>query len=100
MESWDMGIIGTSYTLPHHLPFKDGLSWAAYEFLQHQCNSSNTEEVGISIIPAGITYTTKNKWRSDVVVEQVLKIDLTLCTFFLLTPNSMQIRRAHTYHSA
>ncbi|KAI8140451.1 hypothetical protein BJV82DRAFT_622603 [Fennellomyces sp. T-0311] len=68
---------GTSYTLPHHLPFKDGLSWAAYEFLQHQCNSGNTEEVGISIIPAGITYTTKNKWRSDVVVEYGEPIRIT-----------------------
>ncbi|KAI9488843.1 hypothetical protein BDB00DRAFT_877014 [Zychaea mexicana] len=56
---------GTSYTLPHHLPFKDGLSWAAYEYLLDQCSKgSNPEDVGISIIPAGITYTTKNKWRS------------------------------------
>ncbi|KAG2223521.1 hypothetical protein INT45_000841 [Circinella minor] len=60
---------GTSYTLPHHLPFKDGLSWAAYEYLLDQCNKAttngSTEEVGISIIPAGITYTTKNKWRTQ-----------------------------------
>ncbi|KAI9312016.1 hypothetical protein BX666DRAFT_1991921 [Dichotomocladium elegans] len=54
---------GTSYTLPHHLPFKDGMSWAAFEFL------SQRPDAVLHVIPVGITYTTKNKWRSDVVVE-------------------------------
>ncbi|CDS05953.1 hypothetical protein LRAMOSA08481 [Lichtheimia ramosa] len=54
---------GTSYTLPHHLPFKDGMSWAAFEFLSHH------PDIPLTVIPVGITYTTKNKWRSDVVVE-------------------------------
>lgn len=56
-------ILGTSYTLPHHLPFKDGMSWAAFEFLSHH------PDIPLTVIPVGITYTTKNKWRSDVVVE-------------------------------
>ncbi|KAI8371505.1 uncharacterized protein BYT42DRAFT_595028 [Radiomyces spectabilis] len=61
---------GTSYTAPKHLPFKDGLSWATYEYLTQQVNNSKTEGPRhIDIIPVGITYTTKNKWRSDVIVE-------------------------------
>ncbi|KAI9258164.1 hypothetical protein BDA99DRAFT_539174 [Phascolomyces articulosus] len=42
---------GTSYTLPHHLPFKDGLSWAAYEYLLDQCNKSNNPEEESHILP-------------------------------------------------
>jgi glycerol-3-phosphate O-acyltransferase/dihydroxyacetone phosphate acyltransferase len=66
---------GTSYTAPHHLPFKDGLSWAAYEFLaqQHQRRQSGeaASHTSITILPVGITYTTKDKWRSDVIVQYV-----------------------------
>ncbi|CAO3660766.1 unnamed protein product [Umbelopsis ramanniana] len=64
---------GTSYTAPHHLPFKDGLSWAAYEFLaqQHQRRQRGepAPHSSITILPVGITYTTKDKWRSDVIVH-------------------------------
>ncbi|ORZ14728.1 hypothetical protein BCR42DRAFT_329160 [Absidia repens] len=59
---------GTSYTQPNHLPFKDGLSWATFEYLTQQ-KSNNSDDTSIPIIPVGITYTTKNKWRSDVVIE-------------------------------
>ncbi|KAI7863428.1 hypothetical protein BDF14DRAFT_1734024 [Spinellus fusiger] len=63
---------GTSYTAPHHLPFKDGLSWATFEYLSQQallgCDPS------VSIVPVGITYSTKNKWRSDVIVEQPILV--------------------------
>ncbi|KAF7723522.1 hypothetical protein EC973_001897 [Apophysomyces ossiformis] len=62
---------GTSYTAPCHLPFKDGISWATYEYLSQQASKSD-EPVQISIVPVGLTYTTKNKWRSDVIVEQVV----------------------------
>ncbi|KAI8335716.1 hypothetical protein BC941DRAFT_429157 [Chlamydoabsidia padenii] len=59
---------GTSYTRPDHLPFKDGFAWAAFEYLtrQKQQYSDNTY---FPIVPVGITYTTKNKWRSNVVIE-------------------------------
>ncbi|KAI8336644.1 hypothetical protein BC941DRAFT_471176 [Chlamydoabsidia padenii] len=61
---------GTSYTQPKHLPFKDGLSWATFEYLTQQQTSNRSGEVTqLPIIPVGITYTTKNKWRSDVVIE-------------------------------
>ncbi|CAO3590661.1 unnamed protein product [Absidia cylindrospora] len=59
---------GTSYTRPDHLPFKDGLSWATFEYLEQQ-KSKHEQDMYLPIIPVGITYTTKNKWRSDVVVE-------------------------------
>lgn len=63
-------IIGTSYTAPNHLPFKDGISWASFEYLtQLATKQYETSPKSISIIPVGITYSTKNRWRSEVVVE-------------------------------
>ncbi|SAM05606.1 hypothetical protein [Absidia glauca] len=59
---------GTSYTRPDHLPFKDGFAWTAFEYLSQQKERHN-EDTYLPIVPVGITYTTKNKWRSDVVVE-------------------------------
>ncbi|KAI8096711.1 uncharacterized protein BX664DRAFT_383116 [Halteromyces radiatus] len=59
---------GTSYTAPNHLPFKDGLSWATFEYLTQQ-KANGFQGTPLPIIPVGITYTTKNKWRSDVVIE-------------------------------
>jgi glycerol-3-phosphate O-acyltransferase/dihydroxyacetone phosphate acyltransferase len=58
---------GTSYTLPHIMPLRDGLSWAA---LQH---ALEMEEAGEShrtapVIPAGITYVEKHKWRSMAII--------------------------------
>jgi glycerol-3-phosphate O-acyltransferase/dihydroxyacetone phosphate acyltransferase len=60
--------VGTSYTAPNHLPFKDGISWASFEYLTQLANRE-AEQTSISIIPVGITYSTKNRWRSEVVVE-------------------------------
>ncbi|ORX49460.1 hypothetical protein DM01DRAFT_1325635 [Hesseltinella vesiculosa] len=59
---------GTSYTAPMHLPFKDGISWATFEYLTQQ-QSLNKQPLQLSIVPVGITYTTKNRWRSDVIIE-------------------------------
>lgn len=72
---------GTSYTAPHHLPFKDGLSWAAYEFLSQQHERRQRGEPApyhyVTVLPVGITYTTKDKWRSDVIVQYAkpIKVD-------------------------
>ncbi|KAI8971094.1 hypothetical protein BDB01DRAFT_845253 [Pilobolus umbonatus] len=63
---------GTSYTAPTHLPFKDGISWASFEYLTHlQEQSKEKEDIpeDVSIIPVGITYSIKNRWRSEVIVE-------------------------------
>jgi glycerol-3-phosphate O-acyltransferase/dihydroxyacetone phosphate acyltransferase len=71
-------IAGTSYTAPHHLPFKDGLSWAAYEFLSQQHDRRQRGEPApynyVTVLPVGITYTTKDKWRSDVIVQYVFAL--------------------------
>ncbi|KAF1797426.1 hypothetical protein FB192DRAFT_1399849 [Mucor lusitanicus] len=59
---------GTSYTAPNHLPFKDGISWASFEYLTQLAQREEGPE-SVSIIPVGITYSTKNRWRSEMVVE-------------------------------
>ncbi|KAI7906157.1 uncharacterized protein BX663DRAFT_403877, partial [Cokeromyces recurvatus] len=76
LESLDQGAVvalfpeGTSYTAPNHLPFKNGISWASFEYLTQIANRNiENESKSISIIPVGITYTTKNKWRNEVIVE-------------------------------
>lgn len=61
-------IIGTSYTAPKHLPFKDGISWASFEYLEQLATRMDGPK-SVSIIPVGITYSTKNRWRSEAVVE-------------------------------
>lgn len=61
-------IIGTSYTAPKHLPFKDGISWASFEYLEQLATRDHGPR-SVSIIPVGITYSTKNRWRSEAVVE-------------------------------
>lgn len=61
-------VIGTSYTAPNHLPFKDGISWASFEYLT-QLSTRKEGPKSVSIIPVGITYSTKNRWRSEAVVE-------------------------------
>ncbi|KAI8979171.1 hypothetical protein BDF20DRAFT_912797 [Mycotypha africana] len=64
---------GTSYTAPNHLPFKDGISWVTFEYLTQLAekakNQPQEQPQSISIIPVGITYSIKNRWRSDVIVE-------------------------------
>ncbi|KAI8076551.1 uncharacterized protein B0P05DRAFT_546332 [Gilbertella persicaria] len=75
LQSLDQGAVvalfpeGTSYTAPNHLPFKDGISWASFEYLTQLADRQDPEQTSISIIPVGITYTTKNRWRSEMVVE-------------------------------
>lgn len=74
LHSLDQGAVvalfpeGTSYTAPNHLPFKDGISWASFEYLT-QLASKDDGRKSVSIIPVGITYSTKNRWRSEAVVE-------------------------------
>ncbi|CEP10348.1 hypothetical protein [Parasitella parasitica] len=58
----------TSYTAPNHLPFKDGISWASFEYLTQLAKKEDGPK-SVSIIPVGITYSTKNRWRSEMVVE-------------------------------
>ncbi|RUP51230.1 glucose inhibited division protein A-domain-containing protein [Jimgerdemannia flammicorona] len=84
---------GTSYTAPHILPMKDGLSWAAFEYAKKQSEGNILEGPGrepIAIIPVGIVYTNKNKWRNDVIVEYAkpIHIDSVMLSGFIEDPKS------------
>ncbi|CAO3616064.1 unnamed protein product [Cunninghamella echinulata] len=81
---------GTSYTAPKHLPFKDGLSWATFEYLMQQQTNETKNDISLPIIPVGITYTTKNKWRSDVVIEygEPIYVDLNDLDAFQKDPKT------------
>ncbi|WVR07618.1 hypothetical protein IAU60_004660 [Kwoniella sp. DSM 27419] len=64
---------GTSHTEPHMIPLKDGASWAALEYIRYL---RGTEENGgpkkgkkAIVIPVGIAYVDKSKYRSRVVVQ-------------------------------
>ncbi|KAJ9108766.1 hypothetical protein QFC21_000086 [Naganishia friedmannii] len=63
---------GTSHTSPHMLPFKDGIAWAALEyvkFLNGAADGTVRKGKKAVIIPVGITYLDKAKYRSSIVVE-------------------------------
>jgi glycerol-3-phosphate O-acyltransferase/dihydroxyacetone phosphate acyltransferase len=63
---------GTSHTSPHMLPFKDGISWAALEyvkFLNGAADGTVRKGKKAVIVPVGITYLDKAKYRSSIVVE-------------------------------
>ncbi|KAJ1660431.1 hypothetical protein IWQ61_000648 [Dispira simplex] len=69
---------GTSYTLPHMLPLKDGTSWAALQYAvqledrqEEKLTTLETldhERQQLQIVPTGITYTDKRRWRSGCIV--------------------------------
>ena len=70
---------GTSYTLPRIVQVKDGAAWAALEYLKWISeggkNANNGKE--LIIVPAGITYTDKTKYRSSAVIEYGRPISLS-----------------------
>ena len=62
---------GTSYTLPRIVQVKDGASWSALEYLKWVADGGKNINNGkeLVIVPAGITYTDKSKYRSSAIVE-------------------------------
>lgn len=63
---------GTSHTSPHMLPFKDGVAWAALEYVKYLSGAADgVKRSGKKavIIPVGITYLDKAKYRSSIIVE-------------------------------
>jgi glycerol-3-phosphate O-acyltransferase / dihydroxyacetone phosphate acyltransferase len=63
---------GTSYTMPRIVQFKDGASWAVLEYMKWvQEGSAPKSAKEALIVPVGITYTDKSKYRSSVVIEFV-----------------------------
>ncbi|GHJ85685.1 hypothetical protein NliqN6_2087 [Naganishia liquefaciens] len=63
---------GTSHTSPHLLPLKDGVSWAALEYVKYLAGAADgVKKKGRKavIVPVGITYLDKAKYRSSIIVE-------------------------------
>lgn len=69
---------GTSHTSPHMLPFKDGVSWLALEYLKYLNgqgdDKSNLNAEGkkdgrkAKVLPVGLSYLDKRRYRSKIVV--------------------------------
>jgi glycerol-3-phosphate O-acyltransferase/dihydroxyacetone phosphate acyltransferase len=63
---------GTSHTSPQLLPFKDGVSWLALEYLRYLNGQADgvVKEKGRKavIVPVGLSYLDKSKYRSKIVV--------------------------------
>ena len=58
---------GTSYTEPRIMQVKDGASWAALEYMKWaKENPDKVKSEKIVIVPVGIVYTNKSKYRSEV----------------------------------
>ncbi len=71
---------GTSHTSPHMLPLRDGISWSALEYLKYlegtggDARSEKRERERkkgrkAMVVPVGITYIDKAKYRSSVIVQ-------------------------------
>lgn len=69
---------GTSHTSPHMLPFKDGVSWLALEYVKYLNgqgdDKSNLNKEGkkdgrkAKVVPVGLSYMDKRRYRSKIVV--------------------------------
>ncbi|TDL20309.1 acyltransferase [Rickenella mellea] len=59
---------GTSYTEPRIVQVKDGVGWAALEYLKW-AKEKNFSMKEVVIVPVGIVYTDKSKYQSRVYVK-------------------------------
>ena len=59
---------GTSYTEPRIMQVKDGVAWTALEYDKF-LRDAGEQGQGVVVVPCGISYTAKDKYRSSVVVE-------------------------------
>lgn len=62
---------GTSYTEPRIMQVKDGASWAALEYTKWATSEEGKRRNAkpLSLIPAGLVYTNKSKYRSSAIME-------------------------------
>ncbi len=66
---------GTSHSLPHIMDLKDGLSWGALEYAKmvKDENAKKAPDQALTkdaaVVPVGITYVQKWRWRSYVLVR-------------------------------
>lgn len=58
---------GTSYTEPRIMQVKDGASWSALEYMKWAGeNPDKVKSKDVLVVPVGIVYTNKSKYRSEV----------------------------------
>jgi 1-acyl-sn-glycerol-3-phosphate acyltransferase len=55
---------GTSHSESHILHLKDGTSWTLFEYITKQNGKKS-----LPVVPCGITYINKHRWRSQVLVQ-------------------------------
>lgn len=55
---------GTSHSEAHLLQIKDGVSWTVFDYFD-----ANDGKHAVPIIPCGINYISKDRWRSQVVIH-------------------------------
>lgn len=75
---------GTSYTEPRIMQVKDGAAWAALEYAKLQRGQpAGAGSKGIVIVPVAIVYTNKSKYRSDVSLRPLRRMDYARLTWIL-----------------
>ena len=64
---------GTSYTEPRIMQVKDGAAWAALEYMKWAVSKEGIKKSArpLALVPAGLVYTNKSKYRSSAVMEYV-----------------------------
>ncbi|CAD6575431.1 MAG: hypothetical protein TREMPRED_001419 [Tremellales sp. Tagirdzhanova-0007] len=71
---------GTSHTEPHIIPIKDGTAWAALEYVRYlagtQENGGPKKGKRAVVLPVGIAYVDKAKYRSRATVQYGLPISM------------------------
>lgn len=71
---------GTSHTEPHLIPLKDGTSWAALEYLAYlrgtDANPGVKDGKPALVVPVGIAYCDKAKYRSRLAVTYAPAISM------------------------
>ncbi|KAG9086983.1 hypothetical protein FRC07_012939, partial [Ceratobasidium sp. 392] len=64
---------GTSYTEPRIMQVKDGVAWSALEYMKwNRMKSQNGDSRPTQdavVVPVGIVYTDKSKYRSSAIIE-------------------------------
>ncbi|KAG4304359.1 hypothetical protein PORY_002334 [Pneumocystis oryctolagi] len=75
---------GTSHTSPHLLNLKDGVSWVALQYKYNMFNyNTSLSQIpdklnDLILLPVGITYLEKFKYRSNIIVTYGMPIDIGL----------------------
>lgn len=70
---------GTSYTEPRIMQVKDGASWSALEYTKWaKENPDKAVKKGVVVVPVGIVYTNKSKYRSEVSANNLKMLALEI----------------------